>query len=145
MQTWTFLSNIRSFLPKHGHVTQLIGRHFHEKTRHQGRGMMINEICQNGYWILGCSGVVSSLVSKYQVCRKLRAKLQGQKMSDLPSDRLTSAPPFTYCAVDLFGPFLINDGRKECKRYGVLFTCMGCRAVHVESVNSLSLILSSIA
>ena len=52
-------------------------------------------------------------------------------------DRLEPAPPFTYCAVDLFGPFFIKEGRKEMKRYGVLFTCLLCRAVHVETCNSL--------
>ena len=63
--------------------------------------------------------------------------VQEQKMSDLPEDRLEPSPPFTYCAVDLFGPFIVKEGRQELKRYGVLFTCMTCRAVHLESVNSL--------
>jgi hypothetical protein len=58
-------------------------------------------------------------------------------MADLPKDRLTSAPPFTYCRVDLFGPCLIKEGRKELKRYGVVFTCLASRAIHFESPNSL--------
>lgn len=58
-------------------------------------------------------------------------------MADFPDDRLEPAPPFSYCAVDLFGPFMIKEGRKELKRYGVLFTCLGCRAIHVETANSL--------
>ena len=59
-------------------------------------------------------------------------------MADLPSDRLEPSPPFTFCAVDLFGPWYIKEGRKELKRYGVLFTCLACRAIHVETSNSLS-------
>lgn len=124
-------------LPKKGHVTNLIARYFHDKTLHQGRGMTVNEIRNNGFWIVGCSSVVSSLIMKCVVCRKLRGTLQDQKMSSLPSDRLEPAPPFTYCAVDLFGPFIVKEGRKELKRYGVLFTCLLCRAVHVETCNSL--------
>ena len=58
-------------------------------------------------------------------------------MSDLPEDRLESHPPFTYCAVDYFGPFIIKENRKELKRYGVLFTCMGSRAIHLETATSL--------
>ena len=58
-------------------------------------------------------------------------------MSDLPEDRVTPAPPFTYSAVDYFGPFTIKDKRKDLKRYGVLFTCLACRAVHIETANSL--------
>ena len=58
-------------------------------------------------------------------------------MADLPEERITSAPPFTYCGVDLFGPFQIKQGRKEVKRYGVLFTCLTSRAVHIETADLL--------
>lgn len=124
-------------LPKRCHITSLIAHHFHDKMFHQGRGITVNEIRNNGFWIIGCSAVVSGLISKCLVCRRLRGVLQDQKMSSLPSDRLEPAPPFTFCAVDFFGPFYIKEGRKELKRYGVLFTCLLCRAVHVETSNSL--------
>lgn len=58
-------------------------------------------------------------------------------MADLPSDRLEPTPPFTYCAVDYFGPWMIKEGRKELKRYGVLFTCLFSKAIHLEVANSL--------
>jgi hypothetical protein len=58
-------------------------------------------------------------------------------MADLPIDRLEATPPFTYCAVDMFGPFVIKEGRKELKRYGALFTCLASRAVHIESTCSM--------
>ena len=70
-------------------------------------------------------------------CRKLRGSVQEQHMAVLPPDRLEPAPPFTSCAVDYFGPFIIKEGRKELKRYGVLFTCMASRAVHIEVAASL--------
>jgi hypothetical protein len=44
-------------------------------------------------------------------------------MSDLPEERTEPSPAFTHVAVDYFGPFYIKEGRKEVKRYGVLFTC----------------------
>ena len=59
-------------------------------------------------------------------------------MANLPEDRLQPAPPFTYCGVDLFGPWLTKEGRKELKRYGVLFNCMASRAIHIEVANCLS-------
>ena len=58
-------------------------------------------------------------------------------MADLPEERVKEAPPFTYCGADLFGPFVIEERRKELKRYGVLFTCFGSRAIHIETTNSL--------
>ena len=99
--------------------------------------MTHSEVRQRGYWIIGGSSAVSSLVSKCVVCKKLRAPLQQQKPSDLPEDRVEATAPFTYSDVDYFGPFLIKDGRKDVKRYGVLFTCMASRAIHIETANSL--------
>ena len=58
--------------------------------------------------------------------------------ADLPEDRVQSAPPFSYCAVDYFGPWYIKEGRRPLKRYGVLFTCLASRAVHLEVANSLT-------
>ena len=59
-------------------------------------------------------------------------------MANLPDDRLEPAPPFTFCAVDYFGPWYVKEGRRELKRYGVLFTCLTSRAVHLEVASSLS-------
>ena len=58
-------------------------------------------------------------------------------MADLPDDRTLDGPPFTNCGVDVFGPFLIKEGRKELKRYGALFTCLASRAVHIECTCSI--------
>ena len=53
-------------------------------------------------------------------------------MADLPTDRTIDEPPFTNCGVDMFGSFLIKERRKKLKKYGVLFTCLSSRAVHIE-------------
>ena len=125
-------------LPKKGHVTDLILCHFHQLIKHQGRGITQNEIRSSGYWIVGGSSVVSKHISECVSCRKLRGRPQEQKMANLPEDRLEPAPPFTFCAVDYFGPWYIKEGRREVKRYSVLFTCLASRAVHVEVASSLS-------
>ena len=118
-------------LPRKSHITDLVISHFHAAVQHQGRGITTNEIRSNGFWIVGCSSAVSSLILNCVLCRRLRSSAQGQKMADLQSDRLEPSDPFTFCAVDLFGTWYINEGRKELKRYGVLFTCLSCRAIHV--------------
>ena len=113
-------------LPRRSHITNLILQYCHQATKHQGSGMTHNEVRQRGYWIIGGTSVVASLVSKCVICRTLRAPLVQQNLADLPEDRAEPAPPFTYSA-----------GRKEIKRYGVLFTCMASRAIHIETANTL--------
>ena len=58
-------------------------------------------------------------------------------MADLPKDRFEEAPPFTYCAVDMFGPFTVRVKRSDMKRYGAMFTCLASRAVHIKVTQSL--------
>ena len=119
-------------------MTELIIRHCHQQTAHQGRGMTVNQLRTNGFWVIGCSTAVSRMIRKCVTCNRLRGVTQSQKMSDLPKDRVEAAPPFSYTGMDCFGPWVIREGRKELKRYGLLFTCMASRAVHVETLNSLS-------
>lgn len=124
-------------LPRKGHITNLVVQHFHETSLHQGRTTTLNEIRSSGYWIVGGTSSVSDYIFNCVKCRKLRGSTQSQKMADLPEDRLHPAPPFTYCAVDYFGPWIIKEKRKEIKRYGALFTCMTSRAIHLEVSHSL--------
>lgn len=127
-----------AILPKGHHVSRLLIKHYHEKVKHQGRGMTINELRSSGIWIIGCSSEVSSLIFKCIKCRKLRRCNQEQKMADLPPERIEATPPFTYSGMDCFGPFYVKDGRKELKRYRLLFSCMCSRAIHIEVLDDLS-------
>ena len=54
-------------------------------------------------------------------------------MADLPRNRISPGePPFTSVGVDCFGPFHVKHGRSRVKRYGVIFTCLALRAVHIK-------------
>ena len=58
-------------------------------------------------------------------------------MADLPLARAAfGEPPFANCGVDLFGPIVVKQGRKQLKRWAVLFTCLTIRCVHLEVVDS---------
>ena len=46
--------------------------------------------------------------------------------------RFEEAPPFTYCAVNMFEPFTERVKRSNIKRYGAMFTCLASRTVHIE-------------
>ncbi|XP_068712844.1 uncharacterized protein [Montipora foliosa] len=59
-------------------------------------------------------------------------------MSDLPPERLTPSPLFTYTGMDVFEPFYIKEGRKELKRWGLIFTCLASCAIHLETLNAMT-------
>ena len=125
-------------IPKDTHVTRLLIAYHHEQTYHQGRGLTMNQIRSSGLWIIGSSKAVSSYIFRCVTCRRTRKKEEQQKMADLPSDRLEPSPPFTHCGVDCFGPFLVKDGRKCMKKYGLIVTCLSSRAIHIECLDDMT-------
>lgn len=125
-------------IPQGQHIAKLIIALCHEKVKHQGKNFTINEIRYNGYWICGLSRAVATYIRHCVTCRRLRRPIEGQRMSDLPVERTEPSPPFTYCGMDCFGPFWTKQGRKEQKRYGLLFTCFCSRAIHIEMLEDLS-------
>ena len=124
-------------LPRKGKISQRLIEWYHGKVQHCGRSTTINEIRSNGYWIIGISSRVKSVIFSCTRCRIFRGRLGEQKMADLPADRLLEVAPFTHCGADMFGPFSIKEGRKVHKRYCVIFTCFSSRAVHLETTNNL--------
>ena len=119
-------------LPRKHHITELVIRHCHEKSQHQGRGITTNEIRSNGFWIIGCSSAVSSFINKCITCRKLRSKPLEQKMAELPLDQVEIVPPFLYSGVDFFGPFFFYQRRPKgvekiwCHIYMPCITSYSC-------------------
>ena len=70
-------------------------------------------------------------------------------MGQLPQERLKPAPAWSFASLNFFGPFEIREetNKKSMgKAYGILFTCMLCRAVHLDratdySTNGLLIVL----
>ncbi|XP_033095627.1 uncharacterized protein LOC117100162 [Anneissia japonica] len=124
-------------LPKTHHVTVLILRHYHYITGHSGVESTMAEVRQR-FWPINGRVSLKSIVRKCVECRRVSGSTLQQKMSDLPADRVQATlPPFTNVGIDCFGPFYIKQGRARMKRYGIIFTCLNVRAVHLEVSNSL--------
>ena len=124
-------------LPKNCVVSKLILEDCHRHVGHLGKNTMMSHL-RHKFWILGASAAIKSITSKCVVCRRYQARTCQQKMADLPSDRLRpDEPPFTNVGLDYFGPIEVKRGRSIVKRYGVIFTCMSTRAVHLEVAFSL--------
>ena len=58
-------------------------------------------------------------------------------MAELPRERLDALTAFANVRVDYFGPFTVEIGRRNEKRWCCLFTCLTVRAVHIEIVPKL--------
>ena len=125
-------------LPREGHIPKLIIEDAHRRVGHQGREHVLAELRER-YWIIKGSSTVRKVLRDCLVCRRQHAKPMTQMMAHLPEERTTSGePPFTNTGVDLFGPSYTKRGRTQVKVYGVIFTCLSSRAVHLEVADSLS-------
>ena len=59
----------------------------------------------------------------------------NQIMADIPDFKAIPSPPFTYCAVDFFGPIMVRgevNKRTQGKTWGCVYTCLSSRAVYVD-------------
>ena len=86
------------------------------------------------YWILRVHDLAKTVKFKCVTCREMEPKTETQIMADLPHHRTApDSPPFYYTSCDYFGPLTVKVGRnKTTKHYGVIFTCLNTRAVHLE-------------
>lgn len=118
--------------------TELLVKKFHVDCNHQNTATILNEIRQR-YWIIGAKRVLKKVTIECRVCRRRKVNPEQPLMGQLPRVRLDyGVHPFHYTGVDYFGPIDVKLGRRQEKRYGVLFTCMTSRAIHLEVANSLS-------
>ena len=129
-------------IPGKSHVAILLVRHYHEKVQHQGRHFTSGAVRTAGFWILGGKRLISSILHDCVKCRKLRGRQETQQMSDLPVERISTDPPFTYVGLDVFGPWSVmarrtRGGHAKSKRWAMLFTCMSVRAIHIEIIDEM--------
>ena len=133
------MSTKRPILLDGGHpLARLLIKEYHTKFYHGSHETVVNEIRQK-YWVTKLRASVKAVVSKCQLCRLRRARPLPPRLGDLPDGRLAHHQrPFSFCGVDYFGPMTVTVGKRSEKRWGVLFTCLTTRAVHLELAPSLT-------
>ena len=105
------------------------------------------------FWILRAHNLAKKVKHECVFCKRTEHKLETQLMADLPEKRLApQTPPFYYTSCDYFGPYTLKVGRnKIAKHYGVIFTFLNIRAIHLElavdystmSYNGAQLVIAS--
>ncbi|XP_004536790.1 uncharacterized protein LOC101453778 [Ceratitis capitata] len=125
-------------LPRNSIITHLFTEFYHRRFHHHHNEIVVNEMRQR-FCVHGLRSLVRNVTKLCQHCCNRRAMPNPPEMGKLPMERLaTFCHPFAYTGVDYFGPFDVTVGRKHEKRWGVVFTCMTIRAVHIEISPSLS-------
>ncbi|XP_045496008.1 uncharacterized protein LOC123694585 [Colias croceus] len=119
-------------------LTRLIVLKEHRENAHIGREHVVNNLRQK-YWVIGIRAVVKSVIGKCVTCTVKRRNPSVPIKGNLPRVRLDMySRPFASTGVDCFGPMTVTVGRRREKRWGMLFTCMTTRAIHLEILHSLS-------
>lgn len=119
-------------------ITRLIIQHYHDKIHHHGQDTLLNNL-RRRFWIIRARQAMKSVYARCQTCKNRKSTPQIPIMGQLPSCRLeTTIRPFIKTGVDYFGPLLVTVKRSHEKRYGVIFTCMTTRAVHLDIAHDLT-------
>lgn len=125
-------------LPRHHKITHRIVESYHQAHLHENTQTVLNELRQR-FFIRKNRTMINTIVRQCQKCVVDRARPQFPQMSNHPSDRLSIGKrAFHATGVDYFGPIHTTVGRRKEKRWGVLFTCLTTRAVHMEMAHTLS-------
>lgn len=125
-------------LPSRHPMTDLIIRHYHATEGHTGVQHVLSAIRQT-FWIMRAPSNIKRVIGRCIRCRRLKGPVGNQLMAPLPVARVVPGSyPFESVGLDYFGPLYVKQGRSSVKRYGCLFTCLKCRAVHIEIAHSLS-------
>ena len=126
-----------AILPKQHHASNLIIHHYHLRCGHSGLEHTPSMIRER-YWIVQVRVSLRRVLNGCFHCKRTQASVGQQKMANLPKDRVCpSEPSLSHVGVDCFGPLLVCRGRSTVKRYGVLFTCLAVRAIHIEVAHTL--------
>lgn len=98
---------------------------------------MLSKLRQK-FWMTSANTAIKNICGRSVTCCRLHGKAGKQLIADLPLQQVSpDDPPFTRVGVDYFGPFEVRRGRSLIKKYGVIFTCIAVRAVHIKLTSSL--------
>jgi hypothetical protein len=126
----------QALLPTDHLITRKFMKDAHVSSGHRGRDATV--ACFRGkYWTPHASKLAWSIKNACQLCKLRDAQFLEQEMGQLPVSRMKPAPPFTHVMLDIFGPFKVRgevQKRTTGKAYGIIFTDMTMRAVHIEGV-----------
>ena len=123
-------------------LARLLIEEVHKNCNHMSVNTTLYALRNIGYWLTSARSSVASVLRECMVCLKHRARcFPPIESPDLPTGRTSSFTPFASVGMDYTGHFYVRDfSDKKIKVYILLFTCLTTRAVHLEVVNSMSVL-----
>ncbi|XP_065079415.1 uncharacterized protein LOC135702313 [Ochlerotatus camptorhynchus] len=121
-------------------LSVLIATDYHRKHLHAGQQLLTASMRER-YWPIAVRNLARMVIHRCVKCFRARPKLHEQLMADLPSERVTPAPPFLRVGVDYCGPFYIQYPYRKgapIKCFVAVFVCLVVKAVHLEVVGDLT-------
>ena len=116
--------------------TRLFMRYAHAECGHRGRDSTVSRF-RLKFWTPQAAKLAKSVKQQCQLCKLRDHKLLSQHMGVMPLERVKLSPAWCRTMVDIFGPYSIKgevQKRTSGKGYGVIFTDLVSRAVHIEAV-----------
>ena len=126
-------------LPRKHHVTRIFIRFFHERNGHCGDEQVL-ALSRERCWILKGCAAIKEVLNGCIKCKRRTAVRQAPEIGRTAKGTTNAIrAAFSYTGVDYFGPLYVKRGRGKTteKCWGVIFTCMDSRAVHLEVARSL--------
>ncbi|XP_041463438.1 uncharacterized protein LOC121414350 [Lytechinus variegatus] len=125
-------------LPREDKISWLITSEMHQEG-HSGVAATTGKV-RKRYWILQGHKLAKMIKFRCTKCRQMEHAVEKQLMAELPQQRVApQTPPFYNTSVDYFGPYRVKITRNTtAKYYGVIFTCLNTRAVHLEMATDCS-------
>lgn len=124
-------------LPYDAWLSTLLAREVHNVGHDGVAGTLLK--MRRKAWVIKGRRIAQRVVNGCMFCRKVKARKCHQVMADLPPERTDPAAPFEFTTVDLFGPYQVKDDVKKTVAlmvWGIVFSCMASRAIHLDLVNS---------
>ena len=117
----------------------MIIREIHDRLNHSSTERTLHELRQQ-YHVLQPRASIHRIIRNCFECKLRNSQPVPPLMGPLPASRLQShLPAFSNVGIDFFGPIHLMIFRRKVKRYGVIYTCLDCRGVHLDITHSMDL------
>ena len=122
---------------KRHHLSVLLSRNEHDSS-HVGSEWTLTML-RRKCWIVAACSLLQNVRCTCVTCLQFnKSPKQPNIIGKLPSECLVAEPVcFINTGIDLFSPFLVTQHRTSMIQWGVIFSCVSARVIHLEVVQSM--------